>query len=190
MQAAYEEFGCNDGNVFFLGIDKGNTNASVHAFDSIYGVHFPSASGQEGGGNIVHLGWEIQATPSVVVVRPDRVIAVKQIYPPSFNNLIDSITFAGGIQQSCITKVTENSETGNYSIIPNPVRNELYLSGPGEWARISIYNRAGEPVKKTLKSNRNTKITIDVRDLPGGLYFVLIETAHGDHQFEKFIKID
>jgi len=83
MQAAYEEFGCNDGNVFFMGIDKGNTNQDVIYFDSTYGIQYPGISGQDGGGNEVHLLYEIQATPTVVVIQPDKAIAVKQIWPPS-----------------------------------------------------------------------------------------------------------
>ena len=39
LQAAYEEFGCNDGNVFFMGIDKGNTNEDVIYFDETYGIN-------------------------------------------------------------------------------------------------------------------------------------------------------
>ncbi len=104
MQAAYEEFGCNDGDIFFMGIDKGNTNQEVMAFDSTYGIQYPGVSGQDGNGNQVHLMYQVQATPAVIVIQPDRYISVKQIWLPTYTNIVDSITDAGGVPQECLNR--------------------------------------------------------------------------------------
>ena len=127
MQATYETFGCNDGNVFMMGIDKGNTNASVIYFDSVYGIHYPSASGNNGSGNMAHLLYNIQATPTVVIINPDRSIAVKQVYPPSQLSLTDSVLGAGGIEQACLTAIVENRGEELLLIRPNPVQDKAYI---------------------------------------------------------------
>ena len=127
MQATYETFGCNDGNVFMMGIDKGNSNASVIYFDSVYGIQYPSASGNNGSGNMAHLLYNIQATPTVVIINPDRSIAVKQVYPPSQVSLTDSVLGAGGIEQPCLTAIVENREEELLLIRPNPVHDKAYI---------------------------------------------------------------
>ena len=86
-----------------MGIDKGNTNEDIIYFDSVYGIQYPNISGNDGGGNQVHLTYDIQATPTMVIIDPDRSILTKQIYPPSFNSVVDSILIAGGVQQACLT---------------------------------------------------------------------------------------
>ncbi len=53
FQRSYENFGSNTGNVYFMGINWGNDNEGVHEFDSIFGLTYPTASGTQGGGNIV-----------------------------------------------------------------------------------------------------------------------------------------
>ncbi len=42
---AYEYFGCNTGDIIFLGINNGDTDAEVIAFKNNYGTTYPSASG-------------------------------------------------------------------------------------------------------------------------------------------------
>ncbi len=127
MQAAYEQFGCNDGNVFFIGIDKGNTNEDVIYFDSTYGVQYPGISGQDGGGNQVHLLYEVQATPCIVVIQPNRVIDVKQVWLPTTTNIVDSVTNVGGILQSCLTNIQISKTEEILTIGPNPVKDIAYL---------------------------------------------------------------
>jgi hypothetical protein len=178
LQAAYEEFGCNDGNVFFMGIDKGNTNNNVHNFDSIYGIQYPSISGQEGGGNDIHLAYNIQATPTVAVILPDRFIAVKQIYPPNTINLTSNVTSWGGILQECMTTQDENYPEIEFSIIPNPATHYFYinlnLSNAG-MIGIRIVNTMGTVIRQIDQQfyrQGNHFIKSDVTDLPKGLYFV------------------
>jgi hypothetical protein len=179
LQAAYEEFGCNDGNVFFMGIDKGNTNEDVIYFDETYGIAYQSVSGQDGGGNEVHLMYEVQATPSIVVIQPDRVIAVKQIWPPNFNNVTDSVSSAGGIQQSCTTTNIEIKQSEEMLTIgPNPVKDYAYLRFDLQEEKefeIRIYNLTGGEImgfKPTVYGAGKHIITADLTNEPGGFYFV------------------
>jgi hypothetical protein len=171
-------FGCNAGNTFFIGIDKGNDNVHVLAFDSIYGVHYPGVSGNQGGGNIVHLLYDVQSTPSIVVIRPDRSIAVKQVFPPAYQNVVDSILTAGGILQDCLNAFGEFFATAMFTIHPNPVRQNALLTFdlPEEDVfNISIYNADGKMVRsipsEAIPSGKHS-VKIDFAGLRGGVYFV------------------
>ncbi|MCB2220963.1 MAG: T9SS type A sorting domain-containing protein [Bacteroidetes bacterium] len=193
MQAAYEEFGCNDGNVFFLGIDKGNTNASVILFDSIYGIHYPSASGQEGNGNAVHWDYNIQATPSIVVILPDRSIPVKQIYPPSTENVADSVTQVGGIQQACLTGIKNEQSDVEVMLYPNPVGDYLSVSVNDKIKiqpeSIKIYSYTGQQIDEMSISGRTVnKIIFNTGSLYPGLYFIEIRTPSKKVITQKFLK--
>jgi len=180
LQAAYEEFGCNEGNVFFLGIDKGNTNEDVIYFDSINGIQYPGISGTEGGGNEIHLAYNIQGTPSFIVIAPDREILVHNVYPPNYESLVDSISDAGGIPQSCFTSFAENNKETTLSISPNPATDYVYLNFSMEKAgsiMYKIYNMTGQVVsanKPSFYQPGKYFIKADLSLEPKGFYFVQI----------------
>ncbi len=192
MQAAYEEFGCNESNVFFIGIDKGNTNAAVIAYDSIYGVHYPGVSGQNGGGNIVHLDYSVQSTPSVVVIRPDRVIAVKMILPPSFDNVVDSITQTGGIPMECITSVDNRQKQNKIRLFPNPASQTFYVEtsglSPGNYT-LQIFDFQGKEIIKARDALQPGEafFNTNIEGLKKGLYMVRLSGNGQTIYAEKLI---
>jgi hypothetical protein len=193
LQAAYEEFGCNTGNTYFIGIDKGNDNNDVIAFDSLYGIQYPGVSGNQGGGNIVHLLYEVQSTPSIVVIRPDRSIAVKQVYPPAYQNVVDSILMAGGIPQDCLTGIEEFLTAGTFTIHPNPVRQNTSLTidlPEDDVLNISIYDSGGRLIwwilREAFPSGKHS-VSIDVSGLQRGIYFVNLVNQKGVQRSLKII---
>jgi len=197
MQAAYEEFGCNDGNVFFLGIDKGNTNNDVMVFDSIYGIQYPGVSGQGGGGNEVHLTYNIQATPTVVVITPDKLIATHQIFPPNTSNIVDSVSNAGGILQACITDIPGiHKREEILAIGPNPVRNYAYLTLHLEGSRyleVSVLNLTGQKVADFGPQFYESGTHLLKADLSGqseGFYFVRIRENDQVFSTKKLILVN
>jgi len=163
-----------------MGIDKGNTNEDVIYFDSTYGIQYPGVSGQDGGGNEVHLLYEVQATPSVVVIQPDKVIAVKQIWPPNTNNLVDSISSAGGILQACITNIQVNYSEEILTIGPNPVKDYAYLHlilMEEKEIEIYVYNLTGGKImefKPTYYPAGKYYVKADFTHEPQGFYFVQV----------------
>jgi thiol-disulfide isomerase/thioredoxin len=191
IQAAYEAFGENEGNVFFIGIDKGNTNDNVQYFDSVFGITYPDVSGQNGGGNPVHMAYSIQGTPTLCVILPNRYIPVKQIYPPSYENLVDSITSVGG---TLITSVTEKALNENFLVLsPNPAISFVNLNINLEQDRtlqVEIYNLLGEKVLETnpefYEQGRVIK-KINLPFLPKGPYFVRLLDGNTQLQIKKLI---
>lgn len=191
VQAAYEAFGENEGNVFFLGIDKGNTNKNVEYFDSVYGITYPDVSGQDGGGNQVHMAYSIQGTPTLAIIMPNRYIPVKQIYPPSTENLIDSIVSVGG---TLITAVAEQDVNDNIMVIsPNPATSFANLNFDLSRERIlkvEIFNLLGmkvfEAVPELYPAGKFKK-RVDLSSLPKGPYFVRLLDGNEQLQIKKLI---
>ncbi len=180
MQATYEEFGCNEGDVFVIGIDKGNSTQNVIYFDSVYGVTYPNVSGNDGGGNPVHLAYDIQGTPTVVIIAPTHEVLVKQILPPDYESLVDSLLEVGANQQPCFTAVDETKKEDILRIGPNPVKNiaNLNLSFPtGKSVEVKIYNLTGQQVLDIGASYYfpgKHRIKVDLTAEPEGLYFVQV----------------
>lgn len=163
-----------------MGIDKGNTNEDVIYYDSAFGVHYPTISGMDGSGNEVHLLYEVQATPSVIVIQPNRFIAVKQIWPPNTDNLLDSISNVGGIFQSCLTNIELIHAEEILTIRPNPVKDytNLHLNLLQEKElEIQIFNLTGQRIrefKPKYYPAGNHHIKVDFSINQGGFYFVQV----------------
>jgi len=180
LQATYEEFGCNEGDVFVIGIDKGNTTQNVIYFDSVYGVTYPNVSGNDGGGNPVHFAYDIQGTPTVVIIAPTHEILVQQILPPDYESLVDSLLEVGANPQPCLTTVGEIKKEDILRIGPNPVHNiaNLKLSfSKGKSAEVKIFNLTGQQifnVGESYYSPGTHLIKADLTSEPEGFYFVQV----------------
>ncbi|MHC1778171.1 MAG: peroxiredoxin family protein [Lentimicrobium sp.] len=101
VSASYDYFGCNGGNVVYMGINWGSDNNAVHIFDSIWGANYPSVSGLQGGGNNVVDAYQVQSYPSVILIAPDRSILNNHIWPPLRDTINSEVLTAGGIPQAC-----------------------------------------------------------------------------------------
>lgn len=98
MQEAYLAHGENQGNVHFMGIGWGASIDNILDFMSQYGLTYPMVSGSQGGGNQLLLDFKIISYPTIILIRPDRVISGElyiPYHPPTVAN-IDSIIAASG----------------------------------------------------------------------------------------------
>ena len=93
MNHAYTDYGCNTGEIFFLSIDNGDTDAQVLQYENQFGGLFPSVSGIDGGGNLVVSNYGIGAYPTVILIAPDRSILEQDIFPVS--NITTALPNAG-----------------------------------------------------------------------------------------------
>lgn len=179
-----------------MGIDKGNTIENVIYFDSVAGIQYPGVSGAEGGGNAVHTAYNIQATPAIVVITPDKLIHTKQIWPPNTQNVVDSVQMAGGILQPCITSIPENDSRDLITIGPNPVKSKAYINlhiiEAGE-IDLSIYNLTGQKVFDNGPAYYypgDYTISADLTREPKGFYFVQLKDESGMIKTKKIILSD
>ena len=65
MNTAFTNYGCNSGEVIFIAIDDGDSDAEVLQYENDYGGLLPSVSGIDGGGNAVNSAYGISAYPTV-----------------------------------------------------------------------------------------------------------------------------
>ena len=93
MNTAFTNYGCNSGEVIFIAIDDGDSDAEVLQYENDYGGLLPSVSGIDGGGNAVNSAYGISAYPTVILIAPDRTILEQDIYPVS--NITTALPNAG-----------------------------------------------------------------------------------------------
>ncbi len=173
FQASYEDFGENDGNVFFMKINWGSDNAAVRNFDSIYGQTMPTVSGTQGGGNQVFNDYQILSYPTVIVITPDHKIFNQYIWPPD-NYQIDSVVIAAG---GILTGTGENLfKNGEVSIYPNPAGGYCFIKVNGEKGfaglEYDITDMAGMVVTDGKAKVSDGITYIPLRNMNSGLYFV------------------
>lgn len=164
-----------------MGIARWSTDEQVINFDEQYGIEYPSASGTEGGGNQIFQMYNIGGTPTLYLIHPDRSVLVKQIYPPTTENIVDSLTKYG-----CITQACSNSGIDDFGIItdiklyPNPATTRTQLEIEiikDRKLSIELVNLMGDVVLKSLEQNfqpgRHT-ISLKLDNIQKGIYFLSV----------------
>lgn len=136
ISASFDYFGCNGGNVIFLGMNWGSDNQAVHVFDSTWGAYYPSVSGLQGGGNGVVDMYQVQSYPTVILIAPDRTILNDHIWPPSTDTINAIVLDAGGVAQACTVGVSQPDISPSAALQAIP-------SGQGS-VRLK-FNRTAEP---------------------------------------------
>jgi thiol-disulfide isomerase/thioredoxin len=104
INQAYTDYGCNMGEIVFLSIDAGDTDAQVLQYENSYGGLLPSVSGINGGGDAVNSIYGIGAYPTVVLIAPDRTVIEQDIYPVTL--IPNALSNAGLNMASCDTGST------------------------------------------------------------------------------------
>ncbi len=90
---------------------------------------------------------------------------------------------------SSVLLSTQDYSTNLFTILPNPVKDELFISGTIDWNdfTVNIFNINGKLILSVNDSNLNNK-SIDVQKLNSGIYFILLKDKNGRSIIKKFIK--
>lgn len=174
IQASYEYFGSNTGNVIYMGICWGDGDEGVQFYDSVYGVTYPSVSGFDGGGNLVHLLYEIPTYPTVILIDPDRTVLNQYIWEPTTENINAAVIAAGGVPVG-INEAKNQPDA--LTIYPNPAIEyaNIEINYQGETdCYIEVYDILGSLIEKIFvdKFLANKKINISLHSFNEGVYFV------------------
>jgi len=154
----------------------------VLLYDSLYGIDYPSISGQDGGGNAVHSLYGILGTPTIVVITPDKLIATHQIFPPTTGSVVDSILLNGGEVQPCITGVRDDNSMKDHlvTVRQNPFSGEAYIDlDPARMMEleIKILDITGQCVARqgpSVYGPGSNTIRMDLHDHPAGMYLLMV----------------
>ena len=147
---AYRLFGCNDNDVFFMEITPNAHDEECQSWVETQGVEYPTIS-RDGGGNTIAQSIPVGFYPTLMLIRPDHTIAVRDLYPPTLDNIINAMETEGYSQYPCY------EETLTFSV------DTLWISQMQDATPLTIYNNTTEPV---IHLN---KITVD--DDGGWYYF-------------------
>lgn len=133
---AYTALGCNMYDVYFIEVDKGDSDAACINWANTYGVEYPTISGV-GGGTAICNQYHINAFPTVILIMPDHSIAIQDLYPiPSAQAVISQLGNHGIEQHDC------NDFVGELTITPDT----LWFSNMGEEQTFTISNGTADPV--------------------------------------------
>ncbi len=187
FQTSYEDFGENEGNVYFMKINWGSDNAAVMAFDSTYGLTMPTVSGTQGGGNQVFNDYQILSYPTVIVITPDHNIFNQYIWPPDAQTIDSVVLAAGGI----MTGQREFAANDRFRLYPVPAHNSLTVSAanlPAAVFEYDITNMNGMIVQKRSIWKSGRPGGISLTGLKKGQYFLRIYRNGTVYAVKPFIK--
>lgn len=180
---AFQNYGCNTGNVVFISIDKGDNNSQCQAYENTYvGAGGPPMfSGIEGGGNAVCSAYGPSAFPTMILIAPNKTILEKDMWPINAASDFDAYLSKAGLTYSaCSTGINEVASPFHFSLFPNPaadIINVTSLNG----ATLNSYN-VMDPSGRVLLSSEGIhaeQIQVNLQALAAGFYLIEIQTSEG-----------
>ncbi len=185
----HEKYGCNEGDLFCISIDTGDSDSDVLGFESTYATQggfspAPAVSGIEGGGNAIISEYGITAFPTYCLIDSDMKLAVVDIYPiPNVGAFETAFAGAGFSPQemSCGSLSLEDVELAlNEAVLfPNPSTTATTLSVLLESAmdvEVVVIDMLGSQVSATSFEGTAgaNKFDIGTDDLAAGQYIVSV----------------
>ncbi len=173
--ASYIYFGCNQGDVIFLGIDKGDSDADVINFDNQFGIDYPTISGNSGGTQICN-NYGITAFPTYILIAPNRNIVVQDLWPFS-TSICNSTLESFGIQpMTCPTSIN-NLIAKTIAIYPIPAQSNMFIDIQDNKLNnpiLSIYDLTGKIIYLENLNTNNTIHSINTSLINNGSYILQI----------------
>lgn len=195
---SHQDFGCNQGDVFFLGINWGANNIGVTDFISVHAVGYPCASGIEGTGNDINELYEIESHITCLVIMPSGEI-VGQFFGPNAYPTRDSLNSLllnlGAHMYNCSVGTQQIEHKDNQiTIAPNPIHNHTQLLVNIEKSglyQLEILNNTGQQIKyiSTYFDSQSNIINLNLEDLEEGLYLIRLYQEGNLITSEKLLKI-
>jgi hypothetical protein len=182
VNGAYEYFGCNTSNVYFIGINNSDNTTTTISFGTDFGAHYPAASGLDGGGAAVNTTYGITAYPTVILIAPNHDIVEQDIWPiADAAYLYNLIQGHGGVPASCPSGIEENQK-GNLSqitnVFPNPANEDVQLTlnlKESGTVTLLVVDVMGKLVYRStdqkMVQGRNN-IGIPLTDIGNGMYYI------------------
>lgn len=174
VQSFYNKYGCNEFDVFVIGIECDGNNAQLYTFDTLVNLpdpHYPSVSGAEGGGSLIKTTYGVASFPTLVAIGPDRKVIDENIFPS--NNAFD--LFSGFQSDSisanqCLPNAVEIIPPSEFNISPNPSSKVLHIQNTS--AQTTTYRILDLKGFTVLKGELSSS-SINIESLRNGIYWIL-----------------
>ena len=164
----YRLYGCNAHNVFFMEITPNGTDANCQTWIERFGVQYPTIS-RDGGGNDIVQSIPVGFYPTLMLIRPDHTIAMRDIYPPTMEYIVDAFEGEGYEQHECEDGIVESANQ-TIMLFPNPANDFVTLKGE-DLDTVRIYNALGQKVDE-FEAN-GSELNINTTEYESGVYVVM-----------------
>ena len=168
MVDAYHLYGCNDHDVFFMEISPNGGNSTCQNWVETYAVEYPTIS-RDGGGNDIVQAIPVGLYPTIMLIRPDHIIAQRDIYPPTLEMMVEYMTAEGIQQYECNEAVDENIAE-KVTLYPNPANEFVKISGEN-LGNVTVFNAIGQ---KVAEYDADDEVEIATSEFENGVYFVKV----------------
>lgn len=94
----------------------------------------------------------------------------------------------GCLVSGCAVDITEHENDKHLFVYPNPANEQLNIQFPhiDKW-QVSIYNMQGALVREE-SANQLLQYSVDIQELPSGIYTILCKNGNGKVFMEKVVK--
>ncbi len=139
-------------------------------------------------GSTINTTYSIGAYPTFILIKPDKQIVEKDIWPISNTILRTAVTNAGGVPQSCATSLEENADNSSiFTVYPNPASGYINFNSDGLTDAIyEIYNIIGDKLLSGKTTNNGIN-RLNISALSEGQYFIKVLSNKGLTSVQKFI---
>lgn len=185
----HEKYGCNEGDLYCISVDSGDSDADVLGFENSYSTQggfspAPAVSGTEGGGNAVIADFGPAAYPTYCLIDPNMIMQNGDIWPisdvSSFETAFSNAGFSPQVM-SCGSLAVEEAELAlNEAVLfPNPSTTSTTLSVSLESAvniEVVVFDMLGSQVSvASYEANAGTnQFNIATDALAAGQYLVSV----------------
>lgn len=163
---AFHQYGCNEHDVYFIEISPNGHDDDCRAWAEQFEVQYPTIS-RDGGGNDIAQAIPVGFYPTIMLVRPNHEIAVRDIYPPTYEYIAQTFGGEGYEEHYCVTNIEENKAT--YSLFPNPANESVTLKGE-HLGTVTLYNALGQKMDEFVTDG--SELSINTSRYQSGVYFI------------------
>ena len=178
-EAAFNFFGCNGGDVFFIGVNTGNNKSEVADYVNSNNLSYPVISGIDGTTvSTIFEDYDVQATSTFILIAPNDSIVEKNIWPVETSlNIIEILEGYGLAETVCTVGIDEFSNNGDhvFNLFPNPATDNIQLNiqlTDFNDVKLNMYNLVGKEILSQKIDNPNQ--ILNIRDFPAGVYFITL----------------
>ena len=172
----YSDFGCNQNDVFYMEIAKGDSDEDCINWVNTYGVEYPTISGVAGGTSICSQ-YGISFYPTVILISPNQQIVIQDLWPINNQTIINRLEVQGIEQHNCYDILAENNHV--ITLYPNPANESVILVGEN-LGTVRVHNTLGQKMDE-FEANGN-ELRINTTSYGNGVYFI-----KADGQTMKFV---
>jgi hypothetical protein len=105
-----------------------------------------------------------------MLIRPDHTFAVRDIYPPTLEQIINAMNAEGYEQHECEDGVSQNGNQA-VAVYPNPANDFVTLKGEN-LGMVRVYNALGQKVDE-YEAN-GSELRINTMGYENGVYVVKV----------------